>query len=64
MFSTCDLCDAHADAIAAGSLTVLPPMFIALGAKRAFSGPACTLKGFEDNALVRSTLETPGGGQV
>ena len=64
MFSTCDLCDAHADAIAAGSLTVLPPMFIGLGGRRAFSGPAYTLKVFEDNALVRTTLETPGGGQV
>lgn len=64
MFSTCDLCDAHAEAIAAGSLAVLPPMFIGLGARRAFAGPAYTLKVFEDNALVRSTLEMPGAGQV
>ena len=64
MFSTCDLCDAHADAIAAGALTVLPPMFIGFGAKRAFAGPAHTLKVFEDNALVRSTLESPGQGRV
>ena len=64
MFSTCDLCDAHANAIAAGSLIVLPPRFIGLGARRAFAGPACTLKVFEDNALVRATLEAPGGGRV
>lgn len=64
MFSTCDLCDANGEAIATGSLTVLPPMFIGLGARRAFCGPAYTLKVFEDNALVRATLETAGGARV
>jgi regulator of ribonuclease activity A len=63
-FSTCDLCDAHADRITAGMLTVLPPVFGCFGAKLAFSGPATTLKVFEDNALVRSTLETAGNGHV
>ncbi len=63
-FSTCDLCDAHADALATGMLAVLPPVFSAYGARASFAGPACTLKVFEDNALVRTTLETPGAGQV
>lgn len=63
-FSTCDFCDAHADRITAGTLSVLPPVFGSFGARLSFAGPAATLKVFEDNALVRSTLETPGNGQV
>src|SRR6478609_1953369 len=63
-FSTCDLCDANENLIAGGGLTVLPPVFIALGRRAAFSGQAATLKVFEDNVLVRATLETPGNGRV
>lgn len=63
-FSTCDLCDAHVERLAAGTLAVLPPVFIAFGKRRVFSGAACTLKVFEDNALVRSTLESAGQGRV
>ena len=61
---TCDLCDANEDKLADGSLTVLPPIFAAFGKQLAFAGPAKTLKVFEDNVLVRATLETPGTGQV
>ncbi|EGF33960.1 Ribonuclease E inhibitor RraA [Oxalobacteraceae bacterium IMCC9480] len=63
-FSSCDLCDAHEDLLRLGSLQVLPPIFQRYGQAPAFSGPAFTLKVFEDNALVRSTLEQPGLGQV
>jgi regulator of ribonuclease activity A len=63
-FSTCDLCDAHADRLAAGTLTALPPVFVAFGQRLAFAGPAFTLKVFEDNALVRTTLEGTGDGHV
>lgn len=63
-FSTCDFCDDHAAAIIAGDLSVFPPVFMAFGGRSHFSGPAHTLKVFEDNALVRSTLESPGNGQV
>lgn len=63
-FATCDICDAHEDLLAGGALAVVPPLFKAYGGKPAFSGPAHTLKVFEDNALVRSTLEQPGHGQV
>ena len=63
-FATCDLCDAHEDQLASGALAVLPPVFQAFGQKLRFSGPAYTLKVFEDNALVRSALEQPGNGQV
>lgn len=63
-FSTCDFCDGNTDRLADGRLAVLPPVFRSYGALRAFSGPATTLKVFEDNALVRSTLEAAGNGNV
>lgn len=55
---TSDLCDANEDAI------VLAPVFRDFGGKRAFAGRTRTLQVHEDNALVRSTLETPGNGDV
>ena len=63
-FATTDLCDDHADLLAQGRLAVLPPVFRRFGQIVKFSGPAVTLKVFEDNALVRSTLEGPGNGGV
>lgn len=63
-FATCDICDAHEDKLASSGLAVLPPVFAAFGARPKFAGPATTLKVFEDNALVRATLETPGNGHV
>jgi regulator of ribonuclease activity A len=64
MWMTTDLCDAHEDRLADGSLRVLPPIFKSFGKRAAFHGPAHTLQVHEDNALVRATLETTGGGQV
>lgn len=61
---TTDLCDAHEDQLADGRLRVLQPPFRSFGGLPAFSGPAATLKCFEDNSLVRAVLETPGAGQV
>lgn len=58
-FQTADLCDAHDKAV-----RVVAPMFNNYGGKPAFCGPITTLKLFEDNALVRSTLETAGNGRV
>ncbi len=63
-FSSCDLCDAHEDMLALGTLQVLPPVFQCYGQATAFSGPAVTLKVFEDNAMVRSALEQSGQGRV
>lgn len=63
-FATCDICDANEDKIASGTLAVLPPVFQKFGKRVAFSGKATTLKVFEDNVLVRATLETPGNGNV
>ncbi|QID18643.1 RraA family protein [Nitrogeniibacter mangrovi] len=58
-FQTADLCDTHDQAV-----RVVEPMFRSFGGKSAFHGPITTLKLFEDNTLVRSTLETPGNGRV
>lgn len=63
-FATCDICDAHEDQLASGTLVVVPPLFQPFGRNPRFCGPAYTLKVFEDNALVRATLEQPGHGQV
>ena len=63
-FATCDLCDDNEDKLADGTLAVLPPVFQKFGKRVTFSGRAATLKVFEDNVLVRSTLETPGEGRV
>ena len=57
--ATTDLSDAHPAAVQAAD-----PIFRDFGGQRAFHGPITTLKLFEDNALVRSALETPGEGRV
>lgn len=56
---TADLCDANEDKI-----KVVSPMFRSYGGTKAFAGQITTLKVFEDNTLVRNTLETPGRGRV
>ena len=63
-FATTDLCDDHPELLEGGQLAVLPPMFRHFGLRRTFCGRATTLKVFEDNALVRATLEAPGNGNV
>ncbi len=63
-FATTDLCDAHEARLASGELAVLAPNYISLGTQARFSGRAATLRVFEDNTLVRSTLEEPGAGRV
>jgi regulator of ribonuclease activity A len=58
-FATTDLCDAHE-----GKVRVAAPIFRSYGGKSAFHGRIATLKLFEDNGLVRKTLDTPGEGRV
>ena len=58
-FQTTDLCDANE-----GKVRAVAPMFRSFGGKPRFAGPIRTLKVFEDNSLVRSTLETAGNGAV
>lgn len=60
LFSTCDLCDAHREALEDGSLRVLPPVFRSFGKLKRFRGRVTTLQCLEDNKLVRSTLEEAG----
>ena len=61
---TADLCDANEVSLADGSLRVVPPVFSSYSAVSAFAGPVTTIRCFEDNALVRSTLEQAGEGRV
>jgi regulator of ribonuclease activity A len=63
-FTTTDLCDDNAVLLEDGRLAVLPPVFRHYGKRARFGGRVVTLKVFEDNALVRAALETPGDGQV
>lgn len=62
--ATTDLCDAHEDALEAGTLRVLPPVYRDFGGAARFHGPVETLRLWEDNVLVRKALETPGNGRV
>ena len=52
-FTTADLCDAHSDS---EHVQIAEPLFRSYGGNPAFCGQITTLKVFEDNALVRSTL--------
>lgn len=56
---TADLCDHYA-----ADIQVADPIFRIFGSRRSFGGQAVTLRVFEDNVLVRSALEKPGGGRV
>jgi regulator of ribonuclease activity A len=56
--ATTDLSDAHPDA------QICEPCFSDFGGSKAFHGAIATLKVFEDNTLVRATLEQPGNGRV
>ena len=58
-FTTADLCDAHESQI-----QVAEPVFRSYGRLSRFSGPAATIKVFEDNSRVRQSLEEPGQGRV
>lgn len=56
---TADLYDAYGD-----TLQVAAPMFRHFGRREAFAGPIATVKVFEDNTLVRASLEAAGRGRV
>jgi len=56
---TADLCDEYA-----ADIQVADPIFLTYGARRSFGGQVVTLRVFEDNLLVRSTLENPSSGRV
>jgi regulator of ribonuclease activity A len=57
--NTADLYDERGDELASVSL-----QFQSLGGRSHFSGPVRTIRCFQDNGLVKSTLATPGNGAV
>jgi regulator of ribonuclease activity A len=57
--NTADLYDERGE-----ELDSLALQFQSIGGHSHFSGPVRTVRCFEDNALVKSTLSTPGGGAV
>lgn len=61
---TADLLDAHEDQLRLGQLRVVAPMFKSYGKRHAFHGTIRTLKIFEDNSLVRKTVEQAAKGHV
>ncbi len=58
-YSTPDICDEFPD-----RLQVLDPLFTEYGGKDKFSGEIVTIKCFEDNSLVKTTLGQEGHGKV
>lgn len=59
MTSTADLYDLHGDA-----LQSLPLQLRSFGGTARFEGPVRTVRCFQDNALVKRILQTPGDGAV
>ncbi len=57
--ATADLCDQHSEIV-----RIAKPVFRSYGGRAAFAGPVRTLRVLEDNSLVRTALEQPGGGAV
>lgn len=54
-----DLCDAHE-----GQLQILEPVFHSYGGRSRFCGEIVTVRCFEDNSIVKSTLAQDGTGKV
>ena len=46
------------------SIQSVPIQFRSFGLRAAFDGPIRTVRCFEDNALLKATLSTPGNGAV
>lgn len=59
MTSTADLYDEHGEALQSCDL-----QFRQYGGRATFSGPAATVRCFQDNALLKSVLSEPGDGGV
>ena len=61
---TADICDSNEKLIDAGDIRILSPVFRPFAKKQHMSGQILTVKAFEDNSLVRSSLEQQGEGRV
>ena len=62
--SCCDFCDREIEAIAAGAVRVLPPVFKNFGRLAHFRGQVSTVQCCEDNTQVRAALETAGMARI
>lgn len=60
-FKTADLCDRYSEI---EHFQIAEPIFRSFGQKTAFCGQVTTLKVFEDNILLRKTLEEKGENRV
>ena len=60
---TADLCDEHGDEHG-DEVVLFDAGFSSYGGRDSYAGPVTTLSVFEDNVLVRTILEEPGGGRV
>jgi regulator of ribonuclease activity A len=58
-FATADLVDAHAELVQSCEI-----QFRQFGGRLRFYGPIRTVQSTEDNALIKQTLSSPGGGAV
>jgi regulator of ribonuclease activity A len=58
-FKTADLCDQFS-----AELQIPAPVFRSFGGRSGFSGPASTVKCFEDNSRVKEAVGEPGQGRV
>ncbi len=58
-YNTSALCDIYLDQV-----DVVEPMFSNFGGSASFAGQITTIKCFEDNGLIRETLEQDGVGRV
>lgn len=59
----CDLCDRHQHETD-GAFRILPPLFRPFAGAARFRGPISTVRCFEDNALIKAALDSPGQGRV
>lgn len=61
LFSTADLCDAHAKD---DHFQIAEPLFKAYGGNMSFCGKISTLKTFEDNSLIKKVLEEKANDRI
>jgi regulator of ribonuclease activity A len=60
-FATARLCDAHAQE---AHFQIAEPLFKSYGANPVFWGRITTIKGFEDNALIKTALKEKADGRI
>ena len=64
MIFTADICDSNEKLISDGVIKIIPPGFCSFAKKKNIAGKILTVKAFEDNSFVRSSLEQQGNGRI